>query len=377
VINPIAGMGGKVGLHDTSDANLHLAVSRGARPEAGDRATRTLQRLRALVPDCDIYTAAGSMGADVATSCGFTSHIVYRPDVGKSTDSHDTIDAVRAFEKEGVDLVLFTGGDGTARDVMASLNTQTPVLGIPAGVKMRSGVFARTPEIAAEIVAACASGQAIFVKADVVDVDQSDAQSGNMSMRLYGSVKVPFAQGALQPMKTSSSAASKLDIHNLARQIANTLEPGRLYIFGPGTTIKMILLELNLETNPLGIDVTLGRELLISDATEAQLLEYLASDIAVTLYLGVVGGQGFLLGRGNQPLSAQVIERIGEKNLVIMADREKVSRLQPPYLWVDLGKEKSKSNLSGYRKVWTGPQDALLMKVVSSFDVERIEDGIR
>jgi predicted polyphosphate/ATP-dependent NAD kinase len=377
LINPIAGMGGKAGLHDTSVANLELAVLRGASPESGARAFRTLQRLRMLVPDCAIYTAGGSMGADVATSCGFTPHIVYSPRVATLTDSHDTTKTVLALQKEAIDLVLFAGGDGTARDIMISLDSQTPVLGIPAGVKMRSGVFARTPESAAQIVAAYILGQATMTEADIVDADQNEMQSANTSMHLYGSVKVPLAYGALQPMKTRSASSSKSDIHNLARQIATSLDPERLYIFGPGTTIKSILLELDLETNPLGIDITLGKDLLIADASEVQLLQHLSSDLEATLYLGVVGGQGFLLGRGNQQLTSQVIGRIGEENVVIMADREKVSGLQPPRLWVDLGDEMPVSILAGYRKVWTGPQDALLMKVVSSFDGEGIVDGNR
>ncbi|MYF26824.1 MAG: hypothetical protein F4211_05880 [Acidimicrobiia bacterium] len=142
------------------------------------------------------------------------------------------------------------------------------------------------------------------------------------------------------------------------------MESDRLYVLGPGTTTARILAHLGLEGTLVGVDVVLNQGLLSEDVTEAGLLGLLDGSRPATLYLGVIGGQGFLLGRGNQQISPEVVHRIGEGNIIILAGEEKLLRLDPPVLRVDVGVDTASPVLLGYRRVYTSPVRSTVMKVV-------------
>ncbi|HEV7713767.1 MAG TPA: NAD(+)/NADH kinase [Asanoa sp.] len=331
VVNPVAGMGGRVGLHGTDGPDAYAeALRRGATPVAPDRARRALDRLRSLAPDAEVLEAS-------------------RTD-GSSAD--DTIAGVRDLVAKGAGLILFAGGDGTARDV-ASAGVAVPVLGIPAGVKMHSGVFAATPELAGETAARFLADPARVVDAEVVDRDPG----GNMV--LHGVLPVPAAGAALQRAKTAQSIMDAA-LPGLGREVAAELKPHKLYLLGPGTTVAHVSHALGLPYSPLGVDVTYEGRLLALDASEQELLSLIGEHGAPGLILGVVGGQGFLLGRGNQQLSPAVLAAADD--LRILAAAGKVAALDPPVLRVDL--DSVGERFTGYHKVRTARGRSTVLRIV-------------
>ncbi|MET0133590.1 MAG: NAD(+)/NADH kinase [Kibdelosporangium sp.] len=354
VVNPVAGMGGRVGLHGTDGSVLAAAVRRGAVPVAPHRARRALDRLHALAPEVVVMTVEGPMGGDHLTGSGWTA---LPGNTSGSTTAADTKAAVRAMAAAGVALVLFVGGDGTARDVVDVVGTSVPVLGVPSGVKMHSGVFATGPETAGDTVARFAKDPGVgTVDAEVVDLAEG------ASPRLFGVARVPRVRNALQRAKASSGSNDDAALVSLGREIAAETPPGRLLLLGPGTTVAHVSTALGLSASPLGVDVVLDGRLVAADATEAELLTLLAQYPRATLVLGVVGGQGFLLGRGNQQISAGVLGSVG--NIEILAAPGKIAALDPPVLRVDIGDERADAPVSGYHKVRTGPGRSTVMRVV-------------
>jgi predicted polyphosphate/ATP-dependent NAD kinase len=341
VVNPIAGMGGRVCLHGTDGEALAAARERGAEAVAPLRARRAVHRMHGI----PVVTAAGAMGADhvpEATVC-------YTP--GDPTSAADTRRAAGEIVRAGVSLLLFVGGDGTARDILDVVGTDVPVLGVPAGVKMRSGVFAVGPEAAGETAVAFLANP-VTMDAEVVDLVGDTTE-------LFGVAKVPNVRNAMARAKSGPAAGPELAA--LGREVAGEMLPGRLYLLGPGTTVAHVSAALGVPSSPLGVDVVRNGQLVAQDATEAELLA-MVRDHPATLVLGVVGGQGFLLGRGNQQLSADVLAEIGD-SVEILAAAGKVAALDPPVLRIDVGDERATAPISGYRKVRTAPGRSTVLRV--------------
>ena len=360
IINPIAGMGGAVGLHGTDGDSYRLAKELGTAPIAEKRAARALHRLASALPNLCVLAASAKMGEDAARRAGFCVEAVpVRP---QPTAAEDTKRAARAMKSAGAPLILFAGGDGTARDVTAAVGPETPILGIPTGVKMHSAVFGATPEAAGAMAAR-------FVKSPgrvpVLPREVLDAGGGRGGVAEFSIASVPYVRDLLQPGKASAAVGGGYQIDRLCAELAAGLDPGRLYVIGPGTTAKRILDHLGLGGNAAGVDAVLDGEMVLSDASETQLLELLETGRPAAVFLGVIGGQGFLLGRGNQQISPAVIEQIGEENVLILADEQKVRSLDPPVLRVDTGVETPRPVMLGYRRVHTGPGRSIVMKVVA------------
>lgn len=365
IVNPIAGMGGKVALKGTDgDEALRLAVQLGAVPVAAARADRALARLsRDDARPIEVLAAPGAMGAEIAAARGFRVALVTDTSHGR-TSARDTRAAATEMRRRGVDLLLFAGGDGTARDIHDAVGTSMTVLGIPTGVKMHSGVFAESPEAAGDVAAAFLrrpQGGSRVRDAEVADIDEDAVRRDRVGTRLYGQLRVPADGHAVVRAKTSG-AVNDAALGALARRIASAMDPERLYVLGPGTTTGRILGQLGLRGTLLGVDVVRDGRLVAADATEAQLLDLLDTAPA-TIIAGVVGGQGFLFGRGNQQISAEVIRRVGVNDVVIVADEAKLHRLVPQRLRVDTGDATVDHMLSGYRKVLVGPSKATVLKI--------------
>jgi predicted polyphosphate/ATP-dependent NAD kinase len=355
IVNPVAGLGGRVGLKGTDGRDVQQrALELGARPAAPSRAGRALARLEPERKRLRLTAAAGAMGAELARMRGFEPEVVGVP--RGETTSRDTQEAARAMAEQGVDLLLFAGGDGTARDILEAIGTSVPVLGIPAGVKMRSGVFAASPEAAADAAVHYLGRPSALRDGEVVDLDETALT------RLYGYLRVPSERARVLSAKSASPGGAAVDA--VCEELADEIRAGGLYIVGPGTTTQRILHHLGVEGTLLGIDVIEGGALIVRDAGEQELLD-VAEGQAATIVVGIVGGQGVLFGRGNQQISAEVIRRAGTTAIVIVAGLDKLQALDPPWLRVDTGDSEVDSMLAGYRRVRYAPSMSALYKVAT------------
>ncbi len=368
IVNPIAGMGGRVGLKGTDGAEvLERAKALGAVPVAAARVERALARIEDRCADLCVVAAAGAMGGELAAAHVFETEVLPRttPDGGLTT-ADDTRAAAWELIGREVDLILFAGGDGTARDIQDVVGERLPMLGVPTGVKMHSGVFATTPESAGDVVASFLSSlpRGTVRAAEVMDIDEDDARAGTISTRLYGAACVPDDRLRVQAAKLGPSPSDEDALEAVCATLADGMDPRRIYVLGPGTTTRRVMRCLGLPKTLLGIDAVRGGRLLGVDLGERDLLE-LIGDEPATLLIGVVGGQGALLGRGNQQLSPAVLRRIGAENVEVIAGLRKLLALEPPVLHVDTGDPELDASLCGYRRVHVAPRRDVVYRVTA------------
>ena len=364
IVNPLAGLGGRVGLKGTDGADVQRrALELGATAGSPSRADRALARLAPARSVLHVVAGAGSLGADLAAARGFEPEVVGEPRA--ATTSRDTRRAARAMERDGVDLLLFAGGDGTARDLLEAVADRVPVLGIPSGVKMRSGVFAASPEAAADAALQLprAAGQRSALRdGEVADLEDAELEGDDAAGLLYGTLRVPAAKGRVLSAKSSSLARSPAALDAVCGDLAAEIARGGLFILGPGTTTRRVLELLGIDGSLLGVDVVSDGELLVRDASEDDLLA-VTRDRPATIVVGIVGGQGSLFGRGNQQISAEVIRRAGPESIVIVAGLDKLQALDPSCLHVDTGDPDVDRMLEGYRRVRYAPSMSALLHV--------------
>jgi len=356
LLNPIAGMGGRVGLKGT-DGKIAEARKRGAEPRAPERARRMLTRLAERNSEIDLLTAGEPMGGAEARAAGFEPQIVYQPSDAETTadantaetTAADTAAAVNAFVAADVDLVCFVGGDGTAADVADALaDTEIPLLGVPAGVKVYSSVFAVSPEAAADIAVEFERTE----QREVMDIDENEYRAGEVSPELRAIASVPVADD-VQSAKQRGGGT----VDALAEGIARDVDPETTYILGPGSTLAAIKSALGFVGSPLGVDVWRDGEVLVADATEAELLDALGE--TNTIIVSPIGGQGFIFGRGNPQLSPAVIR---QSNVEIVASRSKLDDLR--VLRVDTDDPELDDELRGWRQVRVGRFETRMLRVV-------------
>ncbi|MGW1408784.1 ATP-NAD kinase family protein [Streptomyces sp. NPDC002403] len=376
VVNPVAGLGGRVGLGGTDGPDrARTALSLGARPQAGARATAALGELAARTggPARDgllVVTAAGPLGAESVAAAGLTERIVYAAGTGRDTSAADTAAAVRAVVAEGVGLLLFAGGDGTARDVLGALGSpgdvSCPVLGVPTGVKMHSAVFAVSPRAAGEVAAAwlARTGGVRLRDAEVMDRDEDALGQGRVTSRLFGWLPVPDVPVRVQQRKTGSGAAAPEAVGGIAAEVAERVGAGRL-VLGPGSTTRAVAAALGADVSLTGVDVLdlrPGRppRVVARDAGEDALLALGPAWIV----LSPIGGQGFLLGRGNQQISPRVLRAAGgRERLLVLCTEAKLAALGGRPLLLDTGDDALDAELSGHLPVITGRRHTSLYRL--------------
>ncbi|MHC1595017.1 MAG: ATP-NAD kinase family protein [Methanotrichaceae archaeon] len=364
LINPVAGMGGAVGLKGT-DRLVAEARKRGARPVSPDRAKAALEALRGLGPEILFFTASGEMGERVLRESGFEYQVVYQ--APEDTGAEDSRTTCKAFLDRKVDLIVFCGGDGTARDVTSAAEDM-PILGIPAGVKMHSGVFAISPEAAADLIEGYLHGELRLRETEIVDVDEEMYRSGILEARLYGLARTPYKPALVQERKQIYRSDNEEEFKDqIAIFASEFMRDGSAYIIGAGTTTSKIGAVLGIKKTLLGVDVVRGGKLICKDASEKDLLNILDEVEKAMVIISPIGAQGFVLGRGSQQISPKVLRRVGPDNLIIVATPHKLR--DTPYLLVDTGDPELDKMLSGRRQVVTGYRMAQLKQVMATSEV--------
>lgn len=364
IINPYAGLGGSVGLKGSDGAKTReLALQKGATPRAQERTMEALRLLQAYQADIKWLTASGQMGESALNECGFASSVVYRSG-SEATEATDTQGAVRALLGEGIDLLVFAGGDGTARDVYAVAGDSQPVVGIPAGVKIHSGVYAVTPKGAGRVLESLVSGRLTTLRsADVMDIDEEAFRGGTVKARRFGEMQVPGELEYMQAVKMGDKESDELVLADIAADVIESMEDDALYIMGSGSTVEAIMQDLGLENTLLGVDAVVNETLIGQDLT-AQALEKLLDEYdSCYLVITLIGGQGHLFGRGNQQLSPAVIRRVGRENIIVVATKTKLEGLGGRPLRVDTGDTALDSELSGFIAVTTGYHDQTMVAI--------------
>jgi len=365
VVNPLAGLGGPAGLKGSDgEAVQRAARERGSVPRAAERAVAALAPLAAAHAGQPVWTVGGPMGHDAVAAAGLSAQVVWAPP-SEPTTGLDTTTAVRELARAGAGLILFVGGDGTARDV-ADAAAGVPVLGVPAGVKMYSSCFAVSPAAAGRVALRWLDGAPVTMgSADVLDVDERMLGTGPVAPTLHGVVDVPHWQGSTQGRKVATPTTQREQVAAAAAGAVRSMQQGVYYLLGPGGTMLEVGRQLGVDTSPLGVDVILDGQVVCRDASEADILEVIEGHPARAM-VTIIGGQGFVLGRGNQQLSAAVIRRLAPDPLVIVADEDKLIQLAGRPLLVDTGDPGLDAALSGYTQVVTGPGTVAVYRMAAA-----------
>ncbi|MBU4222636.1 MAG: ATP-NAD kinase family protein [Euryarchaeota archaeon] len=353
IINPISGMGGRVGLKGT-DNLAELAASLGGEPVSLVRAE---QALHSIEEEDDLFflTCSGIMGENVLEKTRFSYEVIYY--APERTTAEDTKKAALKMLGSGCDLLLFSGGDGTAGDIVSAVDKKIPVLGIPAGVKIFSPIFCITPEECGRIVSTFTETSV----RDVLDIDEEAYRNNELNVRIKGEVLVPVSPGVQSGKATSGSVDAKIEIAE--RIIDDHRAHGKdvLYIIGPGTTTMEVKKKMGIDGTLLGVDAVRNGNFVKKDASEKHLLDALHKfDGKVAIIVSPIGSQGFIFGRGNQQISPEVIKRADE--IMVIASPDKLEFT--PALHVDTGDPELDKKLRGYVKVLSGYHDFKMMKVV-------------
>lgn len=363
LVNPIAGVGGRAGHKGSDDPVLRArAMAGGTEPPAMTR-SKLASSLLAGVDDVEIVTWGGPMGEWQLAEAEAEATVLGRPG-GDATQASDTRKAAETMAGSGADLLLFVGGDGTARDILDAVGEHVPVIGIPAGVKMYSSVFAPHPRraVASAERFLGSSGRAT-APAEVLDVDEERLRHGVVATRLYGYLQAPSAFPSTQGMKSPAPKSDSSAIRGIGKAIAGSLGPDYIVVLGPGSTVKAVGDALGSGSTLLGVDIVENGSLVVEDGGEESLLTFLSSRSADRLIVSPIGGQGFVFGRGNQQISPSVIRAVGIERVEIVVSPGKLQALEGRPLLVDTGDEKLDRELAGWRKLTVGPDDKVVYLV--------------
>ena len=359
IVNPLAGIGGRVGLKGSDGTEIvEKALALGAVPEAHKKAAKALERIKGLGNEIELFTYPGPMGETLALELGYEPRVLGTL-TKEGTTGEDTERAATLLRKAGIDLLLFAGGDGTARNVFHAIGQDLPVIGIPAGVKIHSAVYADTPAHAGDAASLflAGNGRIQLKEAEVMDIDEDAFRDDRVSARLYGYMTVPNVKNLMQSAKAGSVSSELESMAAIASDVKAQMLDQTCYLIGPGTTTRAISNLLGLPNTLLGVDAVLNGALVGSDLNEAGILALLdrmeALGISAKVIVTVIGGQGYIFGRGNQQLSHRVLKRIGKGNLIVVATESKMIALGGKPLLVDTGDAEVNQSLSGYVKVIT------------------------
>ncbi|GFD82566.1 ATP-NAD kinase [Tenacibaculum sp. KUL118] len=362
VVNPFAGIGGALALKGSDGAEIReKALAMGAEKKANEKMAKALSILEALSGQFTVVTAAGDMGASVCESLGIPFEVIYSPD-SEQTEGEDSERAAKAMVEANVDLLLFAGGDGTARNICSVVGTQVPVLGVPAGCKIHSGVYCVSPSAAGQVVSQMIAGELVSeMDAEVRDIDENAFREGKVIAKHYGEMRVPAELTYVQAVKMGGKEDEALVLDDIAAYISEIMdeEPETYFVMGSGSTVGSVMEFLELDNTLLGVDIVKNREVVANDVTAPELLA-LTQGKPTKVILTVIGGQGHILGRGNQQLSPAFIRQIGKQNMLIVATKQKLQALNGKPLRLDSSDATLDTELAGAFTVITGYKDKVL-----------------
>lgn len=362
IINPLAGIGGAVGLKGSDgDSVVAEALARGAKARAPDRCKRALGAIAALSDSVKIFAAAGEMGGDLAQTMGFDVELI-ASNTPELTSAQDTIEAAKLLCQKGVDLILFVGGDGTARNIYSAVALDQAVLGVPSGVKMHSGVYAVTPEAAGEVLQLLVQGEAVPLRElEVRDIDEQAFREGRVRAKYYGEMRVPEAEQFIQQVKNSGRTPEPLQQADIAATIIENMHDDDLYVVGPGSTTLAVLADMGIEGTLLGVDLVLGQTLLAADVSAFDIDTALKKhEGSARILVTAIGGQGHVIGRGNQQITPAVLRRVGRAGLCIIATPSKLEELNGRPLLIDSNDAQLDKAWQGYHPVIVGYNESVM-----------------
>ena len=365
LINPYAGIGGALALKGSDGVEIReKALAMGAEKKALDKTRLALEHIFLMKDQVKLYVASGEMGEMLAKEMGFNYSVIYQP-ANAQTESQDSEATAHALLAEHVDLILFAGGDGTARNVCHVIGNLVPVLGIPAGCKIHSAVYAITPAAAGRVLKQVINGEIVSVSdAEVMDIDEALFRKGRVNARQFGEMQVPTELRYIQAVKMGGKESDELVLADIAAHIIEIIEdnPECLFVMGSGSTVKFIMQEQGIKNTLLGVDVIKNKQLLASDVTASELLTLTAKQ-SCKLVLTLIGGQGHIIGRGNQQLSADFLKQLGKDNILLVATKSKLQNLSGRPLIVDSGDMPTDQQLSGLISIITGYHDQVLYPI--------------
>ena len=333
VVNPDAGLGGRLGFKG-SDGRAAEARAAGAEDRAGPRMKQCLERLSELARHpIEIISWEGRMGGD-----WIPGEYTVTGNTPEATDANSTAEFINSHEP---DLFLYAGGDGTTRDIVEALgDREIPIVGVPGGVKMHSGCFATTPKAAAEVVWSFVTGDLMVARTEVMDLDEEVYQLGEWKVRMYGEAFTPasprWMQGAKEQVQRESESET---LEAMAMHVQSLVEddPDLMIVWGSGGTLRQMCKELGFESTLLGIDIQHNGNM-FHDLNEQGIIQHINQhNGAKLLLLSPMGGQGFLIGRGNLQLSPTVLRGIGIENILGIATPAKLLGLSE--VRIDTGDE--------------------------------------
>lgn len=358
IINPLAGLGGRAALKG-SDNVADQALAMGVQPLANERVRQAMQGVLPYAERIELLVAPGTMGADLVAEMGL-EHQVIGQLANARTQAEDTCRLATELVDRGVDLLLFAGGDGTARDICSSIPAGQLVLGIPAGVKIHSGVYAVNPRAAGELVSLLVRGELVRLgEAEVRDIDEEAFREGRVRTRHFGELAIPEEGRFVQQVKQGGRETETLVLDDIAAWLQEE-DPQIGWILGPGSTNLGLLEAMGLEGSLLGVDVLRDGQLLAVDATEQQLWELLQQGGEWRVLVTAIGGQGHILGRGNQQISPRVVRAVGLDNLLVVATKTKLKTLAGRPFLLDSGDAELDQQLTGLRRVLSGYREEML-----------------
>lgn len=369
IINPISGMGGSVGLKGTDGREiLKKAIRLGAKPNAINRTKELLIELESIKAKLKFITCPGIMGQNILKDLNFDYELIDHSIFNKiegildTNADHTKIAAKMMKNIEDLKLLLFVGGDGTARDIFSVVNTNIPCLGIPAGVKIYSSVFSLNPRIAIYLIIQFLWDELPLKESEVLDIDETEYREGKLISRLYGYLLTPFNPDFSQLSKMGSIDSDLIHQERIAKRVVENLEKDIYYLIGPGSTTKAITDRLNEKKSILGVDLLRNGKIIAMDLNEQQILEYI-EDKKVKIIVSPIGRQGFLFGRGNLQISPRILRKISSKNIIILCAKYKLQTIPNQILRLDTRDSELDEEMKGLYKVFVDYDEIKICKV--------------